>query len=81
METEVEAASRLIRSVMASPSVTLIWVDQDHFESALELFEGHRDKRWSFTDCTSFVVMGALGIEKAFTFDRNFEQAGYARVP
>ena len=81
MEADVEAAARLVRSVLAAPSVTLLWIDQNQFELALELFERHQDKRWSFTDCTSFVVMGALGIEKAFTFDRNFEQAGYARVP
>ncbi len=81
METDVEAAARFVRSVLASPSVTLLWIDRDHFESALEIFERHADKRWSFTDCTSFVVMGALGIDQAFTFDRNFEQAGRTRIP
>lgn len=81
METDVEAAARFVRSVLAAPSVTLLRIDRDHFESALEMFERHGDKRWSFTDCTSFVVMGALGIDQAFTFDRNFEQAGHTRIP
>jgi len=39
------------------------------------------DKRWSFTDCTSFVLMENLGIRKAVTFDANFRQAGFATFP
>jgi len=40
-----------------------------------------QDKRWSFTDCTSFVLMQNLGIRKALTFDANFRQAGFATFP
>jgi len=39
------------------------------------------DKQWSFTDCTSYVVMRQLGIEEAFAFDRHFEQMGFVRRP
>jgi predicted nucleic acid-binding protein len=28
-------------------------------------------------DCTSFVVMNALGISEALTYDEHFLQAGY----
>ena len=72
---------RLVRGLLSSPGVTLVQVDRDHLQKALELFEAHPDKRWSFTDCTSFVAMRDLGITRAFAFDRNFEQAGFERLP
>lgn len=34
------------------------------------------DKRFSFTDAISFVVMERLGIPYAFSFDRDFAQYG-----
>jgi len=69
------------RAILDSKAWRLEVLGRGDFDRAWILFLEREDKRWSFTDCTSFVVMGALGIEKAFTFDRNFEQAGYARVP
>ena len=81
MDAGVEAAADAVRPILGSRSATAVWIDPTHFEAALALFDRHRDKRWSFTDCTSFVVMQDLGIENAFSFDRNFEQAGFDRRP
>ena len=81
METDTESAGRLLRSILASGAITTVWIDPGHFGSALELFQSHRDKRWSLTDCTSFAVMRDLGIETAFSFDRNFEEGGFRRLP
>jgi len=81
MATDVPIAASLLRHVTGAPNVTVVWIDATHFADALTEFEGHRDKRWSFTDCTSFVVMRDLGIATAFGFDRNFEQAGFRRLP
>ena len=39
------------------------------------------DKKWSFTDCVSYVVMKQLDIETVFAFDRHFEQMGFNRKP
>ena len=39
------------------------------------------DKSYSFTDCTSFVVMRELGIREALTTDRHFVQAGFGIRP
>jgi len=36
------------------------------------IFEGYRDKDFSFTDCASFAIMKSIGLEVAFTFDRHF---------
>jgi predicted nucleic acid-binding protein len=49
---------------------------------AWEVFRQYQDKAWSFTDCTSKVVMERLGITHAFAFDTHFEQFGTViRVP
>ena len=40
-----------------------------------------RDKDFSFTDCTSFVVMKELRLRRALTTDRHFRDAGFEAVP
>jgi predicted nucleic acid-binding protein len=35
------------------------------------------DKSYSLTDAISFTVMQRLGVNRAFTFDRHFEQHGF----
>lgn len=37
----------------------------------------NKDKQWSFTDCTSYVVMKELKIASVFTFDDHFKQMGF----
>jgi predicted nucleic acid-binding protein len=49
-------------------------------DQALELYQRHRDKEWTLTDCTSFVVMRERGLTEALTKDRHFEQAGFTTV-
>ena len=46
-----------------------------------KLFVRRSEKRWSFTDCTSFVLMNNLDLRKALAFDRNFVEAGFAMIP
>ncbi len=41
-----------------------------------KVFKQYSDKDWSFTDCSSKVVMGKLGINCAFAFDIHFRQFG-----
>jgi uncharacterized protein len=50
--------------------------------TAWQLFKKFDDKRFSFTDCTSFAVMLRLGVLRAFTFDDDFVQTGlFTKVP
>ena len=44
--------------------------------AAWDVFHTFDDKDWSFTDCTSKVVIERAGITTAFTFDRHFRQFG-----
>jgi len=47
---------------------------------AWKTFEQFDDKNWSFTDCTSKVVMQQLSIKVAFAFDHHFHQFGTIQV-
>jgi len=75
-----DLASAAGRAVLASRNLRLVRVESPAFEEAWKLFV-RSDKRWSFTDCTSFVLMENLGIRKALAFDANFRQAGFATFP
>lgn len=60
--------------------VRLEWVSRQDYEAAADIFDRFRDKGWSFTDCTSRVVMERLGIGRAFAFDEHFRQFGPATM-
>ena len=49
-------------------------------KNAWELFINRPDKVYSFTDCTSFVIMKRLGIKKSLTLDTHFQQEGFQPV-
>lgn len=47
---------------------------------AWRIFERFSDKDWSFTDCTSKLLIEQLGIAYAFVFDGHFRQFGTVTV-
>lgn len=60
----------------------LTYLTEDDIARAWALFRSHRDKGWSFTDCTSLALMQRLRISTAFAFDQHFSQMrGIRRVP
>lgn len=67
----------LYRALLAQPMVKIVPSDTALFQRGVELFERRLDKKWSLTDCLSFVVMEDLGITDALTGDKHFEQAGF----
>lgn len=72
---------RFFEGIASSRSVHQIWITSEHFRQATERFLAQRETDWSFTDCTSFAVMSELGIDVAFSFDRDFVQAGFQIRP
>jgi predicted nucleic acid-binding protein len=48
--------------------------------SAWGVFRRFDDKGWSFTDCTSKVVIEGRNIRQAFAFDQHFRQFGTVQV-
>lgn len=77
----VTAAGTFAAGIGRGTEVGIFWVEPVHHREAIVLMTSHRDKSWSLTDCTSFVVMRALEIQNAFTFDRDFGQAGFKILP
>ncbi len=69
------------KRLLGSPSVELVHVGDGLFRGAFDLLEGRADKRYSLTDCVSFVLMRERGISAALAFDRHFEQEGFVREP
>ena len=76
-----EKAVDIGRRLRASPRVDFVSETELLFEAGWDLFRRRPDKRYSLTDCLSFVLMDRRGIERALAFDRHFEQAGYKRIP
>jgi predicted nucleic acid-binding protein len=73
-------AVELGEEIRTSRLVTVIPIVPDWEEEAWQTFKRYTDKTFSFTDCTSFVVMRHRGISEAFTNDHNFEQVRYQRL-
>lgn len=64
-----------------SASVLFVHVDEELFHEGWRYFTRHRDKRYSLTDCISFVLMKRLRLKIALTFDHHFTQAGFEQKP
>lgn len=70
------------RMILLDPKlVTLLHVTPSDERAAWRLFEQRADKSYSFTDCTSFIVMRRQKIGLALTLDHHFAQEGFRTVP
>lgn len=69
------------RRLLASAVFELIFVDRSALEAAVDVFEGAGDQPFSFTDCTSFALMRAHGLDTAFAFDEDFVRFGFSGRP
>lgn len=69
------------RQVDSSSRVRWESISPPRTDKARDWFFRHRDKEYSFTDCTSFVVMRELRLRDALTTDPHFTQAGFLRKP
>ena len=77
----LDAAEAWWRMIDGSARLRIESIDEARRERALSLFFRYRDKRFSFTDCCSFVLMRELQIRRALTLDHHFRQAGFEVVP
>jgi predicted nucleic acid-binding protein len=77
----LDAAEAWWRQVDGSSRLRWECISLARADKARSLFFQYRDKDFSFTDCTSFVVMRELRIREALTTDRHFAQAGFVIKP
>lgn len=59
-------------------TIDIVHISEEVEDEAWQLFRRYSDKGFSFTDCTSFVIMQRNGLSEAFTNDHHFEQIGYS---
>lgn len=71
------AAVDFLDTMERTKLVRIEWTNSPRFANAAAIFRRHRDKEWSFTDCTSFSLMKELKLRDAFTTDHHFKQAGF----
>lgn len=64
-----------------SEQVQTIWVEPDIEQEAWSLFSARPDKKYSLTDCTSFIVMRRFGLTTVVATDRDFAREGFVVVP
>jgi hypothetical protein len=75
------AAFRLMELIERTAALDLEWVGAERFNRARTMFRQYDDQTFSFTDCTSFVVMRELELTDALTSDDHFRKAGFELVP
>jgi predicted nucleic acid-binding protein len=68
-------AERLWQRITSRAVVELVAVDEEIERDALELFWRYQDKSWGVVDCSSLVVMEAVGSRSAFAYDKHFVEA------
>ena len=71
------AAVRLLDLLQATSAVDWEWIGAERFAKCEAFFRRNRDHGYSFTNCTSFVVMRECGLARALTSDAHFRAAGF----
>lgn len=61
--------------------LSLIFINEIIWDKAREMFfRFNKDKKFSFTDCTSFAMMKDLGLRDVLSFDYHFKEMGFKMI-
>jgi predicted nucleic acid-binding protein len=74
------AFSRLVARIQAEAHNEVVPATETLMARGVHLYDSRPDKKWSLTDCISFVVMQDRGITHALTGDHHFDQAGFTAL-
>ena len=80
MRREFQRAIALGESFFSGELAIIHYLTPEDIQRTWQVFQDFSDKNWSFTDCSSKVVMEKLSIQKAFAFDHHFRQFGSIEV-
>lgn len=80
MRTQSTRATQFGELVFGGQVARIYYLTEDDVLAAWQVFHIYNDKEWSFTDCTSKVVIEKLGLTYAFAFDQHFRQFGTVMV-
>jgi uncharacterized protein len=76
-----EAAVRVGRFLRDSPTVDVVRVTPEDETKAWTLFQARPDKRYSFTDCTSFELLKRSHVRRCLALDEDFRHEGFEVLP
>jgi len=80
-ESECRARVRdFILHLRGLAACEIVPFSRELLDRALDLYHQHADKKWTLTDCVSFIIMRDRGVGDALTGDRHFEQAGFVAL-
>ncbi|KOR32093.1 hypothetical protein TI05_09445 [Achromatium sp. WMS3] len=74
-------AIQFLDMLQISQKVQLVYLTPTQIAATATLFRERADKEWSFTDCSSFILMQEYRIQVAFAFDEHCKQAGFQVKP
>jgi len=77
---ETKRAITLGAAFFSSEVATIYYLTEEDIRLTWQIFRDYSHKKWSFTDCSSKVIMEKLGIIQAFSFDYHFRQFGIFQV-
>jgi predicted nucleic acid-binding protein len=66
---------------LASLDLNLLFHTESDHQPTCTILARYEDKRFSYTDAASFVLMERFEIPTALTFDSDFRQYGLAAIP
>ena len=73
---EIVRARLLGEKLFTKKLASIEYLSEADINQAWQVFLKFADKEWSFTDCTSKVVIEKFNLTHAFAFDRHFRQFG-----
>ena len=79
-EISLDFGTAVFANELANDLAVVHYVTPTEIAAAWEVFHRFADKDWSFTDCTSKVILEGLGLATAFAFDQHFRQFGTVLV-
>ena len=71
------AFSATLDELRVDKDAIIVPCDRYLMAEGIRLYQERPDKKWSLTDCISFIAMQQADITEALTGDHHFEQAGF----
>lgn len=75
------AAVQVGTALRETADIDVVHVSPDVERAAWDLFTARAGQAYSFTDCTSFVLMRRLSLETAVALDDDFRTEGFRVLP
>lgn len=75
------AAVTFAEAILKTRLISTFYIDTDVERAAMGFLKKYKDKKLSFTDCTTMALARDHGMDAVFAFDDDFAKAGFRTVP